>query len=302
MKRKKIAPDKINIPQHQEVFLKYLGQKIELTYLSHHNSKAHTLKISADQYLDICSGEIKNYQRKAKNRLEAPGSVRKTMNRLRDLIYTNVTDYTKIRWVTLTYRENMRSSERLYEDFRRFFQRFKRYCIKNNWGVPEYIAVAEPQQRGAWHLHIIFIFSDLAPFIPNKELEKIWGQGFTKIQALNASSDIALYLTAYLSDLEIDPNVAEAIPPECVKWVVSEGKKKAILKGARLSMYPANMNIYRCSRGVKTPTVEKMPYNEAKKILTGKQVTYEFGCKLIDEENGFETLMLKRKYESQQDG
>ena len=39
----------------QEVFLKYLGQKIELTYLSHHNSKAHTLKISADQYLYVGS-------------------------------------------------------------------------------------------------------------------------------------------------------------------------------------------------------------------------------------------------------
>lgn len=296
MRRKKIVPNKINIPKHQDVFLKYLGQKIDLTYLSHHNSEAHTLKISADQYLDVGSGEIKNYQRKAKKRLEAPGSVRKTMNRLRDLIYANVTDYKKIRWVTLTYKENMKSGERLYEDFRRFFQRFKRRCIKNSWGVPEYIAVAEPQQRGAWHLHVIFIFSDQAPFIPNKELEKLWGQGFTKIQALNANSDIALYLTAYLSDLEIDLDVAEAIPPECVKWISSEGKKKAILKGARLSMYPANMNIYRCSRGIKKPVVEKIPYKEALEILVGKQVTYEFGCKLIDEENGFETLMLKREY------
>lgn len=49
---------------------------------------------------------------------------------------------------------------RLYEDYRRFWQRFKYYLRKQGHPAVEYIIAAEPQGRGAWHLHCLFLFSD----------------------------------------------------------------------------------------------------------------------------------------------
>lgn len=51
--------------------------------------------------------------------------------------------------VTLTYRENMGDRDRLMRDFDVFMKRLRRL-------VPDlhYVAVAERQKRGAWHMHI----------------------------------------------------------------------------------------------------------------------------------------------------
>ena len=51
--------------------------------------------------------------------------------------------------VTLTYRENMCDRDRLMRDFDVFMKRLRRL-------VPDlhYVAVAERQKRGAWHMHI----------------------------------------------------------------------------------------------------------------------------------------------------
>lgn len=51
--------------------------------------------------------------------------------------------------VTLTYRENMVDRDRLMRDFDVFMKRLRRL-------VPDlhYVAVAERQKRGAWHMHI----------------------------------------------------------------------------------------------------------------------------------------------------
>lgn len=51
--------------------------------------------------------------------------------------------------VTLTYRENMQDRDRLMHDFDLFMKRLKRLAP----GL-HYVAVAERQKRGAWHMHI----------------------------------------------------------------------------------------------------------------------------------------------------
>jgi len=52
------------------------------------------------------------------------------------------------RMITLTYRENMMDKERLKRDFDALRRRLRA------WGQFHYVAVAERQKRGAWHLHI----------------------------------------------------------------------------------------------------------------------------------------------------
>lgn len=51
--------------------------------------------------------------------------------------------------VTLTYRENMVDRDRLMRDFDVFMKRLKRVAPHLH-----YVAVAERQKRGAWHMHI----------------------------------------------------------------------------------------------------------------------------------------------------
>ena len=93
----------------------------------------------------------------------------KKLGRLRDYLNTNITDVSKGRWVTLTYAENMTNTERLYTDFKKFKQKLKRY-LKQEF---EYIVAMEPQGRGAWHAHIVLIFENKAPYIPNDEMARI---------------------------------------------------------------------------------------------------------------------------------
>ena len=74
--------------------------------------------------------------------------------------------------------------------------------------------------------------------IPNNDLAKMWGKGFTKTKRLKRADKVGNYLIAYLSNLQIG----------------DEGSQnKSIVKGARLYMYPKGIRIYRTSRGIKKP-------------------------------------------------
>ena len=44
----------------------------------------------------------------------------------------------------------------VYEDFRRFFQRLRRAFPE----ISGYLAAAEPQRRGAWHMHVFSIVAE----------------------------------------------------------------------------------------------------------------------------------------------
>ena len=148
-----------------------------------------------------------------------------------------------MRWVTLTYRENMQDSRRLYEDFRRFWQRFKRWCASSGFAIPEYITIAEPQARGAWHLHGIFVFPGVAPYIPPDDFARLWGQGFIKVKAVTGDN-LGAYFSAYLTDLpvdEVDKDILPSVSSDRVREVEvddesGEKVKKKFVKGARCSL------------------------------------------------------------------
>ena len=147
-----------------QVTVKQCGNLIEVRYMRS-VPVAVIEKVSAELYVDKRTGEVKEF-RHSENRAESKTSVAQSLRKLRDLINANLTEPEKALWVTLTYRENMRDAKRLYEDFRRFWQRFRYYLNKHGHPSAEYIIAAEPQARGAWHLHCLFLFTEKAPFIP----------------------------------------------------------------------------------------------------------------------------------------
>lgn len=216
------------------------GNVIEVTK-TERNTTCHALIIDANHYMNLDTGEIGEFERCSESRVDNTKVLRKTFKALRSLINTNCTDPWKLRWITLTYAENMQDTERLYKDFGNFMKRFRR-----RFGKCEYISVAEPQERGAWHLHLIAIYACAAPFIPNDQLRECWGHGFVRVQSLKDIDNIGAYLSAYLADLPTDGTSGEL-------KTCKDGSTKRIVKGGRLSMYPVGMNIYRCSRGIKRP-------------------------------------------------
>ena len=257
-------------------------------------------KISADQFVINETGEIKEYQ-KHDYKSQNYESVRKTLARLRRIINANCTDETKIKFVTLTYAENMTDTERLYNDFKSFTKRFNRHLQKQGIKKPEYIAVCEPQGRGAWHMHILYIFEYKAPYIDNNNtLAPLWGHGFTSCKAVNQCYNIGAYFSAYLADMEISEY--ESLNGSCdhtddikeceVEDENGQKQNKRFVKGGRLKYYPTNMNIYRCSRGIVIPETEVIThkrYNEIKHDA-GKQ-TFIHGCRIIAENQEIQSII-----------
>ncbi|MFR5631767.1 MAG: hypothetical protein ACLUFH_02090 [Monoglobales bacterium] len=305
-----IKKEKIEIPKYIDtrrmVSLKSMGNIKQITISDRLNTGATIKPISKDEFIVVSTGELKQITHHARDRTENVRNLEKTMRNLRDLINTNVTleNITKVRFITLTYRENMRDSKRLYTDFRDFNKRFKRYVKKDGISY-EYIICVEAQGRGAFHLHMIAIFSKTPPFIENKVLADIWQHGFVNIRSLNGNIDnIGAYLTAYLSDVDIEsgvPLTADLLNGRLKEVLDENGEIKHIIKGGRLKLLPVGMNIYRTSRGIKKPQVEKMCYSDAQKEIEdmGYKKVHQVAVKITDIERDFSSTYINQIYKKQ---
>lgn len=279
-----------------------MGNVIEVQYMSRRNCKQTIQMLQGGEQFVVCAtGEIKDIEHH-NTRKDNKKGLYKTFANARAVINANVTDVSKVRWCTLTYAENMTDPKRLYMDFEKFNKRFQYYCKQKGYSKPEYIVMMEPQGRGAWHAHLLYIWQDQkAPYISNQDFRELWGHGFVRIKKLDNVDNVGAYLTAYLGDMEIDEmDVSKAVGKQCkvVETEDENGKKvkKAIVKGARLDLYPANFNMLRCSRGVKRPVAEMMSQEEANKKVSAATKTFESAIKLTDHENDFDTVIIREQY------
>lgn len=284
--------------EEQLVKVTEMGNILEVLYMSRRNSKQTIQMLPGGNEFMVCStGEVKEVKHHTTRKDNKKG-LYKTFSTARGVINANVTDVEKARWCTLTYAENMTDPKQLYKDFQQFNQRFQYFCKKQGYSKPEYIVMMEPQGRGAWHAHLLYIWNDQkAPYIANEVFRELWGHGFVKIKKLDNVDNVGAYLTAYLGDMElseIEEGFSSTI--DKVKLVEIDGQKKAIIKGARLDLYPANFNMIRCSKGVKRPIEEMMSQRDAEKKVSGATKTFESAVKLVDIENSFETVIIKEQY------
>lgn len=115
-------------------------------------------------------------------------NMQKARNKLRRLITANFSEDSK--FITLTFKDNVKDVKKANNEFKKFIQRL-RYKHQDF----KYAAVIEFQKRGAVHYHMI---SDL-PFIENSELNKIWGHGYVKINAITHVDNVGAYMIKYMS-------------------------------------------------------------------------------------------------------
>ena len=255
---------------------------------------ATCLRLSKEQYLVVSSGEVLPYNHNT-SRASDLQSVSQSLAFGRDMLNTNIVDVAFCRWVTLTYAANMTDPKKLHDDF----DNFNRKCRKA-FGHYEYIVAAEPQGRGAWHLHCVFIFPGKAPYMPNEQVAKLWGKGFVQVKRLDDVDNVGAYLTAYLGDYELQESEKAHVSSERIKIVEYDEngvkKSKRYIKGGRLKMYPPGFHIFRFSRGLKKPDVETMTYRrfeEKEKASSGK-LTF---CKRVDiVDDSFETSINYEYY------
>lgn len=259
------------IPDYANVTLTITNNIIEVQYLEKYNNQNNIKKLDDDNYLILSTGEIRKFK-KNDDRLSNKNSFRQTFKKLRYLINNNFCGLNNELFITLTYAENMQDTDKLYRDLDKFMKRL-RYKYKEISKI-EYLTVVEPQNRGAWHAHILIKFIDLDKiYIPNALISSIWGLGFVNVQSISKMNidNLGAYLTAYLTDLPVDDvSLDEFKKAEKFKKV----NDKFYIKGARLKLYPKGMNFYRKSKGIKFPERFNIPYSDIKKYVGTAIPTY----------------------------
>lgn len=306
IKTEKIA-EKPYISNNSIVKFKECGNVAEIMYSSKSKPTGSPItKLNKDLYILNETGEVHEYNH-LQNRSQDLKSVARTMAMGRDIINSNITDVSYCRWITLTYAENMTDTKKLFYDFKNLIKKLHKL-----YGDFEYITCNEPQGRGAWHIHMIMIFSEKAPYIPNFILSKAWGKGFVTIKKLDDVDNVGAYLTAYLGDLELHEyfelhpklkkfeNSVTLDSTKNVEYIDENGQTqtKRFIKGARLYMYPPSFRIFRWSKGIKKPLVSYMTNEQAEKKVSSAKLTYEKTVALSDEEKNFNATLNYRYYNS----
>ena len=241
----------------------------DITYLSK-KPTPKIRKISKNQYVNIDTGEIGDYDLK-ENKVNVE-SIRKTFKELVYLIRHNFTaDSENQLFITLTYAENMEDKDKLYKDFEKFYKKLKyRYKDKKL----DYILVAEPQGRGAWHVHMM-LKGDKPLYIHDSVIRDLWGHGITQTERLK-SDDVGRYYVAYFTNLEVEAKEENS-------------KDKRYIKGARLPLYPSGMKIYRSTRGIEKPPKVVMTWGELKEQFG--EPTWKQQYEILGQENGNEKII-----------
>jgi len=277
------------ISNDSKVDVKITGKIIKLRYMPIKNNEITIKKLNDKEYLNLITGEVLTYK-VIETRDQNFDNVKASIEKLRDFVNTNITEKYRVHWITLTYRQRdsideeavpMRDTKKLYLDFKHCIQAIRRDYP--NCTI-EYIAVAEPQKTGSWHLHLLLIWDRKAPFLdPSIFTARYWSHGFIVVQHISDNCDnIGAYFSAYLCDLEY--NEGDKLEEgETIKTALNSKKQsKKYIKGGRLKFYPAGMNLYRCSRGIKKPIEKEMLYSDFKKQNFGT-LTYKNSVVLYDE-------------------
>lgn len=280
-----------------------MNHLVEVQHMEHMNRTNHIKKLDKDNYVNLKTGEIGEFK-KGEVRSDSYNSLRQTFKKLRYLINNNYTGAGNELHITLTYKENMKDNKRLYADFDKFMKRF-RYKYGKQYGSIDYMTVVEPQERGAWHHHLLVRFNDKVGskiFIPNNEVAEIWGHGFTNIHSLKGVDNIGAYLSAYLADVEVtSENIHNAVAKKKeIKVVEIDGKEKKFIKGGRLHLYPSGMNLYRKSRGIEMPERQEMKYEDIKKVVGSAEPNYT--NQIVVEQDDFTNTITYEQYNMKRGG
>lgn len=166
---------------------------------------------------------------------------------LRRVVNANINkrgDDVTCKFVTLTFKDNVTDLDIANYEFKKFIQRlnYEVYCKKCS--NLKYTVVIEFQKRGAVHYHVVFYN---LPYVKADVIEKVWNNGFIKINKIDDIDNVGAYICKYLTKNNDDERL--------------RGRK-----------------CYFNSRGLKKPKEIYLDYDDLegiKKSLPVQAVTYE---------------------------
>lgn len=121
---------------------------------------------------------------------------------LRRLINANVGQYGKefkAKFLTLTFKDNVKDLDKANYEFKKFIQRLNYYCFGKKKANLKYTCVVEFQDRGAVHYHVI-IYN--MPYVKANDISNVWGNGFIKINNIDDIDNVGAYVGEYLGQVE----------------------------------------------------------------------------------------------------
>jgi hypothetical protein len=166
-----------NFKPHPLTLAKFVeaGRFITMTYLDKPmNNRCHIKKLTKDTYRHIKSGEVRMYtvRDEDQRRRERIRNLRRTFDDLKAVLRTNFEGEKPNQvFITLTYCENMTDTKVLAKDFEKFMAELTGEYADHNF---VWVAVMEPQGRGAWHIHLMLKSDQPSLYIPFSVLNRLW--------------------------------------------------------------------------------------------------------------------------------
>lgn len=147
-----------------------------------------TRKLDRDHYLDIRTGEIKEYNRNyGKSFRDFAKSYKAVPRFIKGFFNGDDTE----RFITLTYKgyDTRIWYDDLSKDFKNFYEKLRR-----RYGRLRYFCIKEPNARDKWHMHVLVKRLDGQAFnITSEEASKLWGYGFVDIQKIKNINTLPAY-------------------------------------------------------------------------------------------------------------
>lgn len=130
--------------------------------------------------------EIKTEEKENSPKEKTAYSVNRTRTEIRRLINSNPQ---LCKFLTLTFKRNMTNLKKANYFFNIFIQK-----MQSRFKEFQYLAVVEFQKRGAVHYHLLCNLR----YVQSGKIEKIWNNGFIKINRIDRISNLGAYVCKYV--------------------------------------------------------------------------------------------------------
>lgn len=241
-------------------------------------------KLSKNTYVNTSTGEMKKYKYHSKR---SNKSFNKSFKVLKEKILCNFNAGPNEKFVTLTFDnelapislkftldvdQNKEIAKYCQKQLNLLFQRLNRLYNYDNHKLI-HICIMEPQTNGTPHYHLLLKLLNADTFKLNElQINQLWQQGYANLKPLKSVDNLPAYFCAHLTDLPSNEASTKDLNNNNYQEIQRKvnGKFKKFLKGARLQYFPADINYFSCSKGLRTSVRKQLSAEQARDILDKK--------------------------------
>lgn len=264
----------------------YYSNKLELVKSPSNyrksKQKASIKKLSNNEYIDLQTGEIKQFKH---HNHRTKTSFNHSFKVLKDKLYCNFNGNPNELFATLTFdnkkapinlafnqseSNNHQIAKYCKQELKKLIRKIKQQLNKDSAQLI-YITIMEPQKSGVPHFHLLLkLLNSESINLSESVLSSLWSHGFVNIKDLYDVTNLAAYFHAHLTDLPAN----EATHDDLKHSHIIKRQQKKYIKGARLKYFPNDINYFSCSRNLKTSTKTETNAEQARQFA--KKRGYKF--------------------------